>query len=205
MEMRRYNVLLAYDDPHMLKVVGRTLEDRGLDVTTASSGDEAIGLLAQGNFDLVLTDLVMNPASGATVLRKAKEINPGTMVILLGCREGLTYDQEALPPEADEYVFTPCSMAKLWKRVSNCLERLELRRKGLKTDKDIDAPGGSGPDISEGLLKGAVAGLNLVSMELKAAGKELEPSMDKGTRARLKKMETTLEKLTGDIKKVAKV
>lgn len=127
--MKNYQILLAYDDPLMLNLIGQTLEDRGQEVTIVRNGDEAIELLEKGHFDLVLADLVMNPPDGISVMKKAKEINPETMVILLVCKEGATSDQDALPRDADEYVFRPCGTAKLWKRVANCLERLELRKK----------------------------------------------------------------------------
>jgi len=128
-DMRNYQILLAYDDPLMLKLIGQTLEDRGQRVTIVRNGDEAIELLEKGHFDLVPVDLVLNPSDGISVMKKAKEINLETMVILLGCKEDATSDQDALPKEADEYVSRPCGMAKLWRRVANCLEKLELSKK----------------------------------------------------------------------------
>ena len=126
--MKNYDILLVYDHPHMLKVIGWALEDKGCQVTTASIGDETIELLSKRHFDVVLTDLVSNPTEGISVLRKAKDVDSETMVILLACKETVTDNQPILPHEADEYVFTPCRIPKLWKRVANCLKRLELKR-----------------------------------------------------------------------------
>ena len=114
--MRQFDILLAYDDPHMLKVIGWTLEDKGCSVTTVSSGNEAIQLLGRRSFDAVLIDLVIDVASGFTVMREAKELDPEIMVILLACNEGTTDEDEPALLEADEFVLKPCGMPKLWKR-----------------------------------------------------------------------------------------
>lgn len=135
--MRQFDILLAYDDPHMLKVIGWTLVDRGCSVTTVSSGNEATQLLGRRSFDAVLIDLVIDIASGFTVMRKAKEIDPEIMVILLACKEGVTDEDEPALMEADEFVLKPCGMPKLWKRVSSCLEKLELKRKLAEAEEKI--------------------------------------------------------------------
>jgi len=135
--MQQFDILLAYDDPHMLRVIGWTLQDKGCSVTTVSSGNEAVQLLSQRSFDAVLIDLVLDVASGFIVMRKAKEIDPDTMVILLACKEEVTDEDEAILLEADEFVLKPCGMPKLWKRVSSCLERLELKRKLARAEEKI--------------------------------------------------------------------
>jgi DNA-binding NtrC family response regulator len=135
--MGQFDILLAYDDPHMLKVIGWTLADKGCSVATVSSADEAIQSLGRRSFDAVLIDLSMDIASGFTVMRKAKEIDSGIMVILLACQEEVTDEDEPALMEADEYVLKPCGMPKLWKRVSSCLEKLELKRKLARAEEKI--------------------------------------------------------------------
>jgi len=53
-------------------------------------------------------------------------------------KEDLTYSHDTLWIDADDYIFKPCSKAKLWKRVSNCIERLELKRSIASLGLDID-------------------------------------------------------------------
>ncbi|MGD8984352.1 MAG: hypothetical protein PVI53_10025, partial [Desulfobacteraceae bacterium] len=50
----------------------------------------------------------------------------------------VTYSHDTLRIDADDYIFKPCSKAKLWKRVANCLERLELKRSIASVELDID-------------------------------------------------------------------
>jgi len=120
---------LTYDDPQMLDIIGWSLKDRGYDVTTTSNAADATEQLNEHHYDVVLTQLVGNPEDGITVLTQAKKIDPETIVILLGGKEVEKFNCEELPQEADEFVFTPCGIPKLWKRIQNCLEKLDLKRR----------------------------------------------------------------------------
>ena len=125
--MQNFQILLAYDDPHMLEVIGWTLKDTGCGLMTAQSAEVAIKAIENHSFDAVLIDLAMNAAAGFSVLERTKEVSPETMVILLVCEEADDVQDELLY-EADEFVLKPCGMGKLWKRVSGCLERVQLKR-----------------------------------------------------------------------------
>jgi YesN/AraC family two-component response regulator len=81
--MQKYEILLVDDDPFILQSIAPVLENEGYNVTTAANGKEAIKLLEKKNFDLVLTDLVMDPIDGIGVLKKTKELDPDTIVIIL--------------------------------------------------------------------------------------------------------------------------
>jgi len=81
--MRKYEILLVDDDPFILKSIGPALESEGYNVTTADNGKEAVEMVARNDFDLVLTDMVMESVDGMDVLKAAKEVNPDTMVIIL--------------------------------------------------------------------------------------------------------------------------
>ena len=78
--MEKYRILLVDDDPFILEGIGADLENQGF---TVAKADRAIELLAKADFDLVITDLVMENVDGIQVLKKAKELKPDTMVIIL--------------------------------------------------------------------------------------------------------------------------
>lgn len=77
-------VLVVDDEPSILVTLGLVLKSEGFDVETASSGKAAKAALAEGHFDLVLTDLSLeNPTSGYEVVRAAKTrpTRPAILVI----------------------------------------------------------------------------------------------------------------------------
>jgi len=134
--MRNYSILLVDDDPIITAGTGSDLEEKGYAVTTAESGEKAIELLNASSFDLVITDLVMTPINGMEVLKKTKEIDPETMVIILTGYGNMNSAIDALRLDADEYLLKPCEPEEMYFRVSGCLEKLELRRR-IKTYEDI--------------------------------------------------------------------
>src|ERR1041385_1316440 len=69
--------LLVVDDEENLRITtAAILEKEGYEVDTASSGNEAIALLANSDYDLVLTDLHMEAGEGLAVLdRKSTRLN----------------------------------------------------------------------------------------------------------------------------------
>jgi CheY-like chemotaxis protein len=57
-------ILLVEDEPESRYALARILRHHGYDVMEAADGDEALGLLAKSQFDLVITDLVMPNRTG---------------------------------------------------------------------------------------------------------------------------------------------
>ncbi len=124
-----YKLLLVDDDLLILESISSALEQEGYDVVTAANGEEAIGLIQANPFDLILTDLVMDPVDGMAVLKSAKEKNPESLVIILTGYGDLISAIEALRLKADDYLLKPCEPEELSFRISNCMEKLELKRK----------------------------------------------------------------------------
>jgi DNA-binding response OmpR family regulator len=127
--MKQYNLLLVDDDPFILEGLGEDLESHGYHVTRASSGDRAMELLHLSNFDLIITDLVMEKTDGIQVLRYSKQLNATIMVIVLTGFGNMLSAIEALRNQADDYMLKPCESAEMFFRVERCLEKLELARR----------------------------------------------------------------------------
>ena len=126
--MGNYKLLLVDDDPFILEIIDKDLENQGYQVLTAENGVKAIELLSKKKFDLVITDLVMGKIDGIQVLKKAKELNPEIMVIILTGYEVMNSAIDALRLDADDYMLKPCESEEIFFRVERCLEKLELKR-----------------------------------------------------------------------------
>lgn len=126
---QKYNLLLVDDDPFILEGIGEDLERHGYHVTRVNSGDRAVELLERTNFDLVITDLVMEHTDGIQVLKKTKAIDASIMVIVLTGFGDMLSAIEALRNQADDYMLKPCESTEMFFRVERCLEKLELARR----------------------------------------------------------------------------
>ena len=127
--MKKYNMLLVDDDPFILEGIGEDLKSNGYQVTRASSGEIAVELLESTNFDLVITDLVMESTDGIQVLKRTKELNSDIQVIILTGYGDIESAIEALRNQADDFLLKPCESQEMLFRVKNCLEKQELTRK----------------------------------------------------------------------------
>ena len=134
--MRKHEILLVDDDPFILKAIGSALEDKGYQVSTAAAGEEAIEIMAEKAFDLVITDLIMGSIDGIDVLKKAKKIDAEMMVMVLTGFGDMNSAIDALRLGADDYMLKPCELEEIYFRVSSCLEKLEFKRK-IKIYEDI--------------------------------------------------------------------
>ena len=134
--MRKHEILLVDDDPFILKTLGPALEGKGYQISTATTGEEAIEIMAEKGFDLVITDLVMQSIDGIDVLKKAKKIDAEMTVMILTGFGDMTSAIDALRLGADDYMLKPCQLEEIYFRVSSCLEKMELKRK-IKIYEDI--------------------------------------------------------------------
>lgn len=127
--MQNYEVLVASNNPKHCNIIGWALKDGGLAVNIAETIDAAYAEVNRHRYDLIMAELSLEKDSHYKLLCEAKRRDPETIVILLGCDGATRNDIESLPFEADDYILQECSVSMLWKRVSNCLERMELKRK----------------------------------------------------------------------------
>jgi DNA-binding response OmpR family regulator len=117
-----HEILLVDDEPRILHMTSKALENTGYLVTTATNGEDAIELLHSRNFDLVITDINMGQTSGISVLKKAKELNPETKVIIMTGNIDVKLVIESLRLDADDYLLKPFDLYDLLDRVSYCFK-----------------------------------------------------------------------------------
>lgn len=105
------SILLVDEEEFILNTFGKDLRHENYDVTLATSGEEAIALLQDSHFDLLVTDLVMPGVDGIGVLQEAKKHLPDICKIILTGYGDMTSAIEALRLGADDYMLKPCDTA----------------------------------------------------------------------------------------------
>jgi DNA-binding response OmpR family regulator len=131
-------ILLVDDEEVIQKSLSRYLKEEGYNVTTARSGDEAIGKLKQEQYDLVMTDLVMEGTDGIQVLMKAKEFYPKISVMILTGYGSMRSAIDALRHGADDYLLKTCDLDELLFRITQCFEIHNFKERGNKPTEDIE-------------------------------------------------------------------
>jgi DNA-binding response OmpR family regulator len=117
-------ILVVDDDENILNLERTILEQKGFDVIGAGGGQEALDLLAQQTFDLVLLDVMMPEVDGFTVCRKIKEDSrlKDVPVIFLTAKGGGEALAEGFESGAVMYINKPFTANKLLTIVNTMLE-----------------------------------------------------------------------------------
>jgi DNA-binding NtrC family response regulator len=109
------------------KVVGDMmklfLEQEGYEVEVFREGDSAIGRLRDTEFDVVVTDLKMRGPDGFDILRKVKEVSPGTEVIMVTAFASLDVAVEARRFDVFDFFPKPVRMMDLKASIRKALEK----------------------------------------------------------------------------------
>lgn len=76
-------ILLAEDEEAMRTYLARALESAGYEVSAVDRGTAAVPLLQSGDYDLLLSDIVMPEMDGIELAQRCAEISPRTKVIFI--------------------------------------------------------------------------------------------------------------------------
>ncbi|HEY0050472.1 MAG TPA: ATP-binding protein [Pyrinomonadaceae bacterium] len=133
----RERVLIVDDSSTVRKIFARSLSPRYACVEAASVS-EAFAQLAETEFALVITDVLMPGLSGVELLRKIIETYPDTAVIMVS---GVNQPQRALDAVrlgAFDYLFKPCDLSVLELTVERALERRSLLLNARQYKRDLE-------------------------------------------------------------------
>ena len=134
---KQSKVLVVDDDQFALRGMARALESESYQIVTAASGSEALDLLKQDSFDLVLTDLKMPDVDGLEVLRQTREVAPQAVVLMLTGYSSLESAIEALREGAYDYLVKPCSTDELKLKIERGLERVRLAEERQRAEEEL--------------------------------------------------------------------
>jgi two-component system, NtrC family, response regulator AtoC len=122
-----YSILIADEQPLILRTLGRALDGEGYEVLLASSGEEALASLTQNKPDLALISAVLTDPGGIDVLREAKAILPSTLFIMMSAQHSVEIAVRAMKLGAYDYILKPFETADILHTVGRAAETLRLR------------------------------------------------------------------------------
>ena len=126
------SILIVDDERGLLSSLVMAFETQGYRSAGAASGAEALDLLRQTPFDVVLTDLVMPGMDGLALLDRVHADFPDTEIILMTGGATVESAVRALKGGAYDYVVKPFRLAEIYRIVERCREQRELRRENIQ-------------------------------------------------------------------------
>ena len=125
MAAQKTTILIADDDPQLLRLMMRNLQLEGYDVLGVGDGQQALSRIEQRAPDLVLLDVMMPKMDGFTVCHRVRQFS--RVPIIMVTARGQDQDKvRGLDLGADDYLAKPFSVEELLARVRAVLRRSQL-------------------------------------------------------------------------------
>jgi DNA-binding NtrC family response regulator len=122
--MQNPNILVVDDEGDFLETLMNRLKKRKIGTIGCASGEEAVRLAKQHQFDVVILDIKMpGGMDGIETLREIKRIRPEAEVILLTGHASLETSVEGMKQGAYDYLLKPIRLEDLLEKLVQALER----------------------------------------------------------------------------------
>lgn len=135
----RPKILLVDDEESILETLKMFLELSGFAVTTARDGTEALAKVAQYRPDLIVLDVLMPQLNGRETLRRLRQNNDWTPVILLTHVTGVAQRIMAIEEGADDYLNKPFDPQELAVRIRAVLRRTQAGQQRLHATRRLQS------------------------------------------------------------------
>jgi DNA-binding response OmpR family regulator len=121
-ENSKARLLIVDDEINVRSTLGEFLEQRGYQVGEARSGGEALTLLTNAPYDLMVLDMLMPEMSGVEVMRRAREVRPDLAIIILTAHASVENAIAAVKSNVTDYMLKPCNLNDLAVTISRTLQ-----------------------------------------------------------------------------------
>ena len=123
-------LLIVDDDPELLQLLHEELSESGRDCQVANCGGDALLLLRQQSFDLIVLDWTLPDFEGIEICRRLRSSGDTTPVLMLTAHDDVDERVQALDLGVDDYLTKPFELKELQARV-----RAQLRRSSYSTSE----------------------------------------------------------------------
>ena len=124
--MKKDKLLWADDEIDLLKPHILFLEEKGFEVVTVCSGQDALDCCREQTFDLIFLDENMPGLSGLETLSVIKENNPDTPVVMITKSEDEGIMNQAIGSKIDDYLIKPVNPNQIWLSIKKNLHKTEI-------------------------------------------------------------------------------
>lgn len=133
-------ILVVDDDEQMREDISEMLSREGYTVSHVGSGEEALEEIKKGDFDVILTDLIMPGIDGMEVLRQSKRLKPAVRVIMITGFGTIENAVDAMKEGASDYISKPFKINEVQATVKRALEEVKFSKSlsitpGAKSDR----------------------------------------------------------------------
>jgi DNA-binding NtrC family response regulator len=134
--MNMFRILVVDDEVDFLETIVNRLKKRQLFATGVTSGEQALALIKEQLFDVIILDIKMpGGMDGIETLREIKKIQPLVEVILLTGHASLETSIEGMKLGAFDYCLKPIKLEDLLQKMAAAFERKSVHDKKIRDAK----------------------------------------------------------------------
>ncbi len=130
--MENFNVLLVDDEPEFLETLVKRLTKRGLNISTAKNGEEALAVIRGKEIDVVVLDVRMPGIDGIQTLREINKLNPLMEVIMLTGHASIEVAIEGMELGAFDYLMKPADIDELFYKLQDAFKKRNLQQEKIE-------------------------------------------------------------------------
>jgi len=145
--MEKANILIVDDEKDICKALNIILTQEGYVVKEAYNGEQALTLIKQEHFDIVMTDIKMGKVDGCEVLKQSQTISPETSVIMMTAYASVVSAVEAMRNGAADYITKPFINDEIRLTIRRLLQGRDLRRENLILRQELSQQRDAFPGI----------------------------------------------------------
>ncbi len=178
-------ILVVDADAGTASTLGAVLRHDGWSVHIASSGEEALKVLAEGQFDLLLADLDDNDPHGKDTLAQAQRAVPAITIVVMTSYATLESALRALRQGVYDYLTKPIDVEELRITLARALERRRLQHELAARVRELEAAHAAARDFNTRLqeqVDRATAELRQKVEELDEVNRQLKLSQEQHDR-----------------------
>jgi len=116
-------ILVVEDEKKVAGFIKRGLEEEEFSVQLAADGEEGLALATNGNYDLILMDVMLPQMDGLSVIQALRRKNITTPVLCLTAKDSIDDIVSGLDSGSDDYLTKPFAFAELVSRVKALIRR----------------------------------------------------------------------------------
>ena len=121
-------ILWADDEIELLRSHHLFLEGKGFQVTAVTNGEDAVELIRQEHFDIVLLDEMMPGLDGLSTLEQIKGLDPNVPVVMITKNEEEHLMNEAIGRRIDDYLTKPVNPSQIFMVCKKILDARQIRQ-----------------------------------------------------------------------------
>ena len=135
--MPKEKILIVDDEKSIREFLEIMLKKEGYKVGSAVNAEEALKLFHNSNYELVISDIKMSGMDGVELLKKIKEINPETIVLMITAYASVDTAIDAMKAGAYDYITKPFNVDEVKHIIQNALDRRRLETENILLKKEL--------------------------------------------------------------------